>query len=207
MKIMDIERINGYDDGRFSDEVLFQHGAFVVNGKYPCSFKITGENSAVVEYHDYGSVKPIIDQFRFYTEHITAFYDSKGNLIAEFPPVRLKELLLKEIQPTQFYVDEDKLKAVSNFIHSGNDIIVPVLWYDYIKKYISLDGHTRMYYAYLKGWNKIIVYDGSSNDFIFGFANEARKRGITKVSDIKKLSHEEYDVCWNKFCDDYFAEK
>lgn len=204
---MDIERINEYDDDRFSKEILFQHGAFVVDGKYPCSFRIIGENSAVVEYHDYGSVFPIIDEFRFYTEHINVFYDNKGKIIAEFPPVSLRELPLDEIQPTQFYVDEDKLKAVSNFIHCGKDIIVPVLWDSRIERYISLDGHTRMYYAYINGWNKIKVYDSCSNDYIFGFADEARKRKIFKVSDMKKLSHKEYDICWNKFCDDYFANK
>lgn len=204
---MDIERINEYDDGRFSDEVLFQHGAFVVDGKYPCSFKIIGENSAVAEYHDYGSIDPIIDQFRFYTEHITVFYDNKGNLIAEYPPVKLMKLPLEAIQPSQFYVDEDKLKAVSAFIRSENDIIVPVLYDSCTDRYVSMDGHTRMYYAYLQGWEKIRVFESSDNDYIFGFAEEAKKRGVTKVSDIKRLSHKDYEVRWNKFCDDYFSQK
>lgn len=204
---MDIKRIDEYDDGRFAKDVLFQHGAFVVDGKYPCSFRIIGESSAVVEYYDYSSVLPIIDEFRFYTQHITDFYDDKNNLIAKFPPVLQKELPLTEIQPTQFYVDEDKLNAVSTFIHSGNDVIIPVLWDNRINKYISLDGHTRMYYAYLNGWNTIRAYESCSNDSIFGFVDEARNRGITKISDIKKLSHKEYDLCWNKFCDDFFAKK
>lgn len=204
---MDIKRIDEYDDGRFAKDVLFQHGAFVVDGKYPCSFRIIGENSAVVEYYDYSSVLPIIDEFRFYTQHITDFYDDKNNLIAKFPPVLQKELPLTEIQPTQFYVDEDKLNAVSTFIHSGNDVIIPVLWDNRINKYISLDGHTRMYYAYLNGWNTIRAYESCSNDSIFGFVDEAINRGITKISDIKKLSHKEYDLCWNKFCDDFFAKK
>lgn len=29
---LDIERINSYEDNRFSEKVLRQHGAFVVNG-------------------------------------------------------------------------------------------------------------------------------------------------------------------------------
>ncbi|MCM1488804.1 MAG: hypothetical protein NC203_10610 [Firmicutes bacterium] len=204
---MDIERINEYSDSRFSQDVLFQHGAFIVDGKYPCSFKINGENSAAVEFHDYGSVFPVIDTFRFYTEHITSFYDNKGNLIAEFPPVELKELPLEEIRPSQFYVDEDKLRAVSCFIRSENDIIIPVMTDERTGKYISLDGHTRMYYAYLRGWKTVKVFNGSVNECIFGFAEEARKRGVIKISDIKRLSHSEYEIKWNKFCEDYFANR
>ncbi len=205
---MDIKRINEYCDSRFSEDVLFQHGAFVVDGKYPCSFKITGENTAVVEYHDYNAVLPIIEQFRFYTEHITVFYDAKGDLIAKFPPVEIKRLSIDEIQPSQFYVDEDKIKAVSAFIHSENDIIIPVVFDERIGRHISLDGHTRMYYAYLQGWKTVNVFKGSgAGDYIFWFAKEAIKRGVTKPSEIKRLSHKEYEVRWNKFCDDFFAEK
>ena len=43
---MDIERINDYNDPRFPKEVLNQHGAFVADGKYPCSFRIIGETTA-----------------------------------------------------------------------------------------------------------------------------------------------------------------
>lgn len=205
---MDIERINQYCDRRFSEDVLLQHGAFVVDGKYPCSFKITGDNTAVVEYHDYNAVLPIIEEFRFYTEHITVFYDTKGNLIAEFPPVVIKRLSLDEIQPSQFYVDEDKLKAISAFIHSENDIIIPVLFDGSVGRHISLDGHTRMFYAYLQGWKTVNVFEGSGvGDYIFWFAKEAIKRGITKPSEIKRLSHKEYEVRWNKFCNDFFANR
>lgn len=33
--MVEIERINNYDDKRFSDKVLKQHGAFLINGNAP----------------------------------------------------------------------------------------------------------------------------------------------------------------------------
>lgn len=204
---MDITRINDYTDSRFSSEVLNQHGAFVIDGKYPCSFKIIGENKAEMLYRDYSQALPIIEHFRFFTEHITVFYDDGGNVIAEFPPLNIITADIDLIQPSQFYADEDKLKAVSSFIKSGEDIIVPVIRDGETGRYISLDGHTRMYYAYTQGWKSIRIFETESDDYIREFADEAVKRGITKVSHIQRLPHEEYKVNWDKFCDDFFASK
>lgn len=43
-----------------------------------------------------------------------------------------------------------------------------------------------------------------SDDYIMDFAGMARERGVYSVKDIKELSHEEYNVKWNKFCEEYF---
>lgn len=202
---MEITRINSYDDPRFSQEVLAQHGAFIVDGKYPCSFKIISADAAKVDYHDYTSISPIIDSFRFFAEHISIFYDKGGKLIASYKPVQIKNLPLDDIQPSQFYVDEDKISAVSTFISSSEDIVIPVMFNKAIGRYISLDGHTRMYCGFLRGYRSVRVFEAESNDYVFHFAEEAQKRGVYKASDIVLLSHDEYEVKWNKFCDDFFA--
>ena len=45
---LDIERINSYEDNRFSEKVLRQHGAFVVNGIFFYEVLITGTSEAVI---------------------------------------------------------------------------------------------------------------------------------------------------------------
>ena len=201
---MDIKRIDSYDDPRFSKEVLAQHGAFIIDDKYPCSFKIISDDTAQVDYHDYSDIPPIIDSFRFFAEHISNFCDKSGKTVASFEPVQSKMFPVAEIQPSQFYVDEDKIKAVSSFIGSGEDIVIPVMLDKRTDRYISLDGHTRMYYAYLQGYESIKVFESETNDYVLCFADEAVKRGVYKVSDITLLSHSEYEIKWNKFCDDFF---
>jgi len=44
-------------------------------------------------------------------------------------------------------------------------------------------------------------------DYIKAFAMEARRRGVFGVKDMKKLSHAQYDVQWNQFCNDFFGRK
>lgn len=204
---MDIKRIDSYNDPRFSKEVLEQHGGFIVDEKYPCSFKIISSDTAEVDYHDYSYITPIIESFRFFAEHINKFCDKSGKVISSYKPVEVKKILLEEIQPSQFYVDEDKIKAVGSFIKSMDDIMIPVMLNPKTtNRYISLDGHTRMYYSFLQGYKSIRVFESETNDYVFRFADEAVKRGVRSVSDITVLPHSEYEIKWNKFCDDFFAE-
>ena len=203
---MKIERINTYTDQRFSREVLFEHGAFLIDDCRPCSFKIRDYCSAVVLFDDYSNIEPIIEEFRFYAEHITVFYDQLGNKIAEYPPIPLKTVPLEEIQPSQFYVDTDKVQAVSTFIFNEHDIILPVTYDKRLGRYISLDGHTRMYYAYSQGWKTINVFESQTDSYIFSFVDEARNRGVFSAKDLIRLPHEEYVQKWDKFCDEFFTD-
>ena len=204
---MEIERVNKYTDDRFSQDILLEHGAFLVDGYRPCSFKIRDDCSATVFFDDDSNITQLIEEFRFYTKHITVFYDRTGTKIAEFPPVQLKTLSIDNIQPSQFYVDSDKVQAISTFISAGHDIIIPVVYDKRIHKYVSLDGHTRLYYAYTQGWHTVRVFESHSDDDIFFFVDEARWRGVFSPKELNILSHEEYVQKWDKFCDDFFAKK
>lgn len=208
---MDIRRIDSYDDMRFSKEVLEQHGGFIIDGRYPCSFKIIGENAAQIDYSraNLGSnsdIVTVIEYFRFFAEHINRFYDKDGNHIISYEPVQIKTLFLDEIQPSQFYADEDKIKAISSFIKSGDDIVIPVNLDLRTNRYISLDGHTRMYYAYLNGFKTVRAFETEHNDCVAAFADEAARRGVRSVSDIVLLSHDEYEIKWNRFCDEFLKD-
>ncbi len=206
---MNIERINNYSDARFRKTVLLQHGAFLADG-IPCEFEIIDSHSAKMLYR-YGdnsdAVTQLIDEFRFYTGHINRFFDEKGRLIKEFLPVKIFSVPIDEIQPSQFFVDKDKLDAVSSFVKSENDIVIPLFFYGNIKKYVSLDGHTRLTLALERGYKTVNGFLDDPGDYIGSFVDEAQKRGIFGVRDITKLSHSEYEIKWNKFCDDFFADK
>ena len=112
---------------------------------------------------------------------------------------------MKDIQPSQFYVDADKVSAVSTFLRSGDDIIIQVLKDG--SRYISLDGHTRLYYAVSMGWRYVRAVEEVSGDYIYGFVEEASKRNVFTPYDLPMIPHEEYEIRWNKFCDDFFSGK
>ena len=200
---MEIKRINTYDDNRFSQTVLHQHGCFLVDGK-PYEVEIISDYEAVISGEDQHGYAEIIEEFRFYTPHITLFYNRDGQIVKEYPRAPLLTLCLDQIQPSQFFVDEDKIAAISSFIHKPQDIIIQVLPNE--DRFISLDGHTRLYYAVMKGWECVRAVVESSDDWVYKFVTEAQKRGIYTPKGMALVSHDEYEEKWNRFCDDFFME-
>lgn len=200
---MEIKRINSYDDNRFSQTVLLQHGCFLADGK-PYEVEIISDYEAVISGENQTGYSEIIEEFRFYTPHITRFYSREGQIVKEYPRTQLLTLCLDQIQPSQFFVDEDKIAAVSSFIHKPQDIIIQVLPNE--DRFISLDGHTRLFYAVMKGWECVRAVVESSDDWVYKFVAEAQKRGIYTPNEMTLVSHDEYEEKWNRFCDDFFTE-
>lgn len=167
--------------------------------------EIISEREAVIRGREAAVYPEVIEEFRFYTPHITVFYDEMRNIVQEYPPARLLTVPLKDIQPSQFYVDEDKVAAIRDFIRTGEDIIIQVLRQG--SRYISLDGHTRLCCAAVMGWSEVRAVEETSEDYIYDFVEEAVKRNIRSPYDLQLVGHEKYEKKWNKFCDDYFARK
>ena len=200
---MKITRINVYEDKRFSAKALLQHGCFLAEDE-PYEVVIISDNEAVIDGADEAVYTAVIEEFRFYTPHITRFYNKDGQTVVKYPPVQLLTLRLDQIQPSQFFVDEEKIKAISSFINEPQDIIIQVLPNE--DRFISLDGHTRLYYAVMKGWESVRAVVESSDEWVYRFVDEARKRGIHTPKEMTLVSHEEYKEKWNRFCDDFFAD-
>lgn len=200
-----IQRINNYDDERFHKEILRQHGAFVVDDKYNCSFKIVNDDSAIIFFDKEIDVLQLIDEFRFYSEHIVNFYNKNMELIKVFSPIKVFSILIRDIQPSQFFVDMDKIKAIQSFINNEEDIIIPLAKLK--DSFISLDGHTRLYYAVSRGYTKVKGYLTEPGDYLEGFVEEARKRKVYSPYNLELISHEDYKIKWDKFCDDFFKAR
>ncbi len=201
---MNIRRINSYTDLRFSQKVLNQHGCFLVDEE-PYEIEILSDFEAVVRGKDSSVYLAVIEEFLFFTPHITLFYNEKQEIVKQYKEAELLTLSLGEIQPSQFYVDKDKVDAISTFIDKGDDIIIQVSKYQ--DRYISLDGHTRLYYAVLREFETVRAVLAETDECIMDFVEEAVKRGIRTPKDLILLSHEEYEEKWNKYCDEYFSNK
>lgn len=200
--IMEIERINTYEDNRFSQTVLYQHGCFLADGK-PYEVEIISDYEAIVRGENQDVYSSVVEEFRFYTPHITRFFDKDGRIIMEYPQAQVLTLRLDQIQPSQFFVDEDKIAAISSFVHKPQDIIIQVL--PDKDRFISLDGHTRLYYAVMNGWECVRAVAESSEDWVYQFVAEAQKRGICTPKEMTLLTHAEYEEKWIRFCDDFFS--
>lgn len=200
---MDIKRIDSYSDERFSKTVLLQHGAYLIQDE-PYEIEIIGETDALVRGRDPSAYEELIEYFRFHAPHISRFFDEAGAVIAEFPTAELVRIKLKSIQPSQFFIDETKLAAVQSFIRSADDIIIQVKPYG--ERFISLDGHTRLYHAVKSGFSSVRAVVSDSDEWVFKFVHEAERRGVIEPKDMVLLPHEKYVVEWDEYCDSVFAE-
>ena len=197
-----VERINSYEDKRFSENILLQHGAFVINENILYEIEIVDKDSAFVYGNDRKHFEEVIEKFHFYAEHISKFYDKNKKLIKEYEEVNTFDIDIRDIQPSQFYIDKTKKEAVSSFIHEEDDIVVPLIRYK--NRYISLDGHTRISVGIDKGFSRVKGFITNSYDYVDDFVKEAELRGIISPKDMIELTHEDYKNKWNKFCEDYF---
>ncbi|MCR5254633.1 MAG: hypothetical protein K6D96_01755 [Acetatifactor sp.] len=200
---MEITRINSYDDKRFSQIVLNQHGAYLVDDE-PYEIEIVSKDTAIVRGNNPSAYEELIEEFRYHAPQICKFLDDAGAVIKDYPVAAETWIELSNIQPSQFYVDEDKLEAIKSFINTEEDIVVQVIPWD--DRFISLDGHTRLFLAYVLGFKQVKAVVVEQEEWVWQFVIEAQKRGIITPKDMTLLSHEDYEVKWNQFCDTIFAD-
>lgn len=197
---MKIERIEAYDE-RFEKRIVDQHGAICVNDE-AYSFEVIDGDTCRVFFTKDTYLKEAVEEYRFYAGHISRFMDEKGTILMQFPKKVFFDVKLRDIYVSQFYVSEEKLQRLAPYIH---DFLIPVVVKD--GKVISLDGHTRMKLAQLRGKDSVSCYLDEDGGYLMDFVREAHKRGVDHVYDMEILSKEEYELRWIKFCDDYFKNK
>ena len=173
----------------------------MVNDSLTYEVKIISGNEAIIR-GDERFYRDVIEEFRFFSEHITKFYDNERNLVAEFPDMPAIDVAIERIQPSQFYVDSTKKKAVETFINTKEDVIIPLVKYG--DRYISMDGHTRLSVAIDKGFQSVKGIIVQGDEWLYKFVEEAITRNVKTPYDLEVLSHEEYDIKWNRFCDEFF---
>ena len=120
---MEIRRVDEYSDERFSKKVLLQHGAYLIDDE-PYEIEIVNNDSAVVRGKDPDHFHELIEYFRFHAPHVVSFCDENRKLIKDYPHPDIVRIEIEKIQPSQFYIDEEKVKAVSSFINDEKDIVI-----------------------------------------------------------------------------------
>lgn len=174
---------------------------YIADDNVPVEIKIISQTEALIKGGE-AYFYEVIEEFRFNAEHITNFYDESGKLIKKFEDVEVFKLDLDKIQPIQFFIDSDKLEAVKSFVNREEDVVIPVTKRE--GTYASLDGHTRLYFAYSLGFKYVYAYLSEIFCGFDYFFDEVRKRNIYTAKDLTLLTHDDYTVKWDKFCDEYY---
>lgn len=198
---MEIKRVTEYNNLLFSQIVLNQRGAFLID-KEPYEIEIISSDSALVRGKNRENFKKLIEYFRYYSPHILNFLDENDKKIISFEKKPLLTLEVDKIQPSQFYIDEDKVNALKGFIKNSKDIVIQVVKSD--DGYICVDGHTRLFIAFLKNFKNVLAIETEFDDDTNYFVSQAKKRNIFTIKDLELVSHSDYKNLWIDFCDSYF---
>ena len=198
---MEIKRVTEYNNPLFSQIVLNQRGAFLIDEE-PYEIEIISSDSASVKGKNRENYKKLIEYFRYYSPHINNFFDENNKKIISFEKKPVLTLEVDKIQPSQFYIDEDKVNALENFIKNSRDIVIQVVKSD--KKYICVDEHTRLIIAFLKNFKTVHAIETEFDDDTNYFVSQAKKRNIFTIKDLELVSHSDYKNLWIDFCDRYF---
>ena len=198
---MEIKRVTEYNNPLFSQIVLNQRGAFLIDEE-PYEIEIISSDSALVKGKNGENFKKLIEYFRYYSPHINNFFDENDKKIISFEKKSVLTLEIDKIQPSQFYIDEDKVNALKGFIKNSKDIVIQVVKSD--DGYICVDGHTRLFIAFLINFKNVLAIETEFDDDTNYFVSQAKKRNIFTIKDLKLVSHSDYKNLWIDFCDSYF---
>lgn len=199
-----IQRIHSYIHPEFSQAVLNQHGAFLIDG-IPCAFEIVGVDLAQITTSWSDSLDEVIDEFREYAQHITRFIDADNHVIKEFEPIPLIKIPIALLQPSQFYINQEKLRAIGTWIVSEEQVIIPVV--KMRSQFVVADGHTRLYAALKHGIQEAYMYIIEEPAYLSDFVSEALILNIKKIDDLQELDALEYEKKWIDFCKTYFSRQ
>lgn len=197
---MKIIRDRENDNYSIKNKILGNCITVIADKEYYYEFNIK-DNESLIKTNDLKYIEEAIDEFRKYNLNIIKFYTNDNTFYKEFDYVYTFKLPIKILQPSQFFIDKDKLKNIEENLNY-EEISIPVCIIN--DEYVILDGHTRLYALYENDYKMVNVYIDNQYPHIDDFVYMAKENNIFSIKNLQKLSHDEYDKYWNKFCDDYF---
>jgi len=115
-------------------------------------------------------------------------------------------LPIAELQPSQLYISEGKLRLVQEWFDPGDQgrfDPIPIKRLD--GRIMMTDGHTRAVAAHLAGWDAVPVYWDEDELDLRAYAVDVEwcdEKGIHNPSDLagRIVSHKDYERLWHKRC-------
>lgn len=165
---------------------------------------IIHKNTATIHTDEVKFIPKVIEEFRLYNKFITEFRTKEGSFYQSFEPVHTFKLPISILQPSQFFINNEMLEQFEQYLDIES-ITIPVEILN--DEYVCLDGHHRLYYAYMNDVKMVDVYLDTMDVFIPDFVYFAKEQNIFNIKDLKRLSKDEYVALWLPFCDSYFKSQ
>jgi hypothetical protein len=121
----------------------------------------------------------------------------------------IKKFMMKlnEIQPSQLYINSEKLSIVMKTFDSNKpELMEPIPIKELGNKIVFVDGHTRAFATFLHNFSEVPVYweDEELDWDAYEICVEwCRKEQIHTIADLKNrvVSQKDYEILWYKRCE------
>ncbi len=113
---------------------------------------------------------------------------------------------LSELQPSQLYINREKLENLCSRIDFSNSENVPPIPIKKMRgRWVMMDGHTRAFAAHLAGLDKVLTVPESDELDWEAYnicVNWCRDAGITEISDLEDrvIDADSYETRWIGRC-------
>ena len=108
---MKIIRDRENDNYSIKNKILGNCFTVIADKEYYYEFNIK-DNESLIKTNDLKYIEEAIDEFRKYNLNIIKFYTNGNTFYKEFDYVYTFKLPIKILQPSQFFIDKDKLKNI-----------------------------------------------------------------------------------------------
>lgn len=202
---MKIRRAKASEAAHFSEVTLKRQLGYVIETEPPLyvSFHIQNVQEAIITPRITEHLDDLMATFRFHNGFVHTFYDAWGHLLGSFDPVELIKVHPASLKVTQWFVSQDKFKDIKTWVHTPEDVIVPVFKHEH--HFVALDGHTRLKVALSKGFDTVTVYEETGNALSRAFYHEAVRRQVHSVTDCEIVDSRRYALEWDAVCDRFIA--
>ena len=188
------------------------HAAFIEENEiaYVCTKDKVGfvpfMNAAVRQlFTEYESITFECDDCDWATMELLSLFDVEVN---ESYNTYIRNLKLQDIQPSQFYISQQKIDKMKEWF-SSDDLsnFEPIPIKKLKGNIIFTDGHTRAWLAYEAGLTEVpVVWDEDDLDWELyqKCVDACLERGVRTIADLKGriLSPEDYILKWDYWCDE-----
>lgn len=168
-------------------------------------FEIINHHQAILHTKASHCPQVVIEEFLFYSGFISHIETKEGQVLYHQPKKEILSLNLLSIQPSQLYINEKKLNQLLTWIKRPEQVIVSVIKRG--KQWVCIDGHTRLKVAQLLGFKEVSVYVDEFEPCIDDFVELCRRNQKLTINDLPIISHEDYQIQWSLFCQQYFRQK
>lgn len=198
--------IKTYDDKFYKEKSRLLGNCFnVLEGKNVYHYEFIIKNDlATILTDNIKYINEVIDEFRLYNLYISKFKTKDNSFYKAFDQIQTFKLPISIIQPSQFFINEDKLNNLDLY-YDIDEIYIPVAIIN--DEYVALDGHHRIYLAHINNKKMVNVYLDNYDDSIHDFVYFSKEQNIKNIKDMKILNNTEYIELWDGFCNQYFQLK